>query len=78
MLVNCALCCANLKDSIKAIKYCEAALNLDPKSAKATKQMALALFELRRLEEAKDWTKKAIMLATGDKSLRELFELIRA
>ena len=39
--------------------------------------MAFSLFEMKKLEDAKDWTKKAIMLATGDKSLRDLFEQIR-
>ena len=78
LLVNCAVCSANIDQHATSIKYCDAALSLDSNSQKATRQRAFSLFALKRFQDAKDWTKKAILLATGDKSLRVLFEQIKA
>ena len=78
LLVNCAVCSANVDQHETSIKYCDAALNLDASSQKATRQKAFSLFALRRLQDAKDWSKKAVLLAPGDKSLRVLFEQIKA
>jgi len=72
------VCSANTSDHETSIKYCDAVLEFDFKNLKATRQKAFSLFALKKLEDAKDWTKKAILLATGDKSLRVLFEQIKA
>ena len=78
LLVNCAVCSANIDEHETSVKYCDAALGVDSHSAKATRQKAFSLFALKRHQEAKDWTKKAVLLAPGDKSLRVLFEEIKA
>jgi hypothetical protein len=72
------VCSANADEHETSIKYCDVVLNIESNSLKATKQKAFSLFALKKLQDAKDWARKAILLATGDKTLRVLFENIKA
>lgn len=68
------MCLNNLKEYQDAITHCDAAMKVDPNTAKAYYFKSQALNGLNDLEKAIDCMKKCIRIMPNDRKLRQELE----